>query len=151
VLGHDVPPNAFGRGGLPWVEAEMLRVAHERALEPPMPAWLAQWKEESAATERARAEARVRAGKQEAEAWAAALETCGIPADQLEVRPNIRSRQVRSGMRQELRHVVPLVDAPVEPALPPGRPGAVRGQPLADAGRRNRRAGHLRDLPQVHR
>lgn len=110
VLGRDIPPNALGRGGLPAIEAEMLRVAHERNLDPPKPPWLVQWQEESAGIQRRRDEAHEAAQRQDAGRWAAALATCGIPADQLEIRPNIRSRQVRHGIRQELLHVVPLVD-----------------------------------------
>ena len=111
VLGRDIPPNALGRGGLPAVEAEMLRVAHERDLDPPKPAWLGRWQEQSAETQRRRDEAHEAAQKQDADRWAAALATCGIPADQLETRPNVRSQHVRRGMRQQLLHVVPLVDA----------------------------------------
>jgi hypothetical protein len=110
ALGRDIPPNALGRGGLSALEAEMLRVAHERNLDPPKPPWLVQWQEESAETQRRRDEAREAAQKQDADRWAAALATCGIPADRLEIRPNVRSRQVRHGTRQELLHVVPLVD-----------------------------------------
>jgi len=110
VLGHDIPPNALGRGGLPVIEAEMLRIAHERHLDPPKPAWLVQWQNQSAEIQRRRAEDRETAQRQDAGRWAAALATCGVPADQLEIRPNTRSQHVRHGMRQELLHVVPLVD-----------------------------------------
>ena len=111
VLGRDIPPNALGRGGLPAVEAEMLRVAHERNLDPPKPSWLVQWQEESAEIHRRRDEAQAAAQRQDNGRWAAALATCGIPAEQLEIRPNIRSQHVRHGRRQQLLHVAPLVDA----------------------------------------
>lgn len=111
VLGRDVPQLILGRGGLPWLELEMLRVAHERGLQPPQPAWLAQWKAESAETRRLQAEARQASERRTADVWAAALETCGLTDDQLEVRPNVRSLGVRHGVRHNLLHVVPLVDA----------------------------------------
>jgi hypothetical protein len=110
VLGRDIPPTALGRGGLPVIEAEMLRVAHERNLDPPKPPWLVQWQEESDETRRRRDEINAAAQRQDAGRWAAALAACGVPADQLEIRPNVRSQHVRHGMRQQLLHVVPLVD-----------------------------------------
>jgi hypothetical protein len=111
VLGHDVPFNMLGRGGLPWLETEMLRIAHERGLEPPMPDWLTQWKAESDATRRTREEALAASARRDTEAWKAALDTCGLRPDKLEVRPNLRSAgQVRHGHRQAVNHVVPLID-----------------------------------------
>lgn len=110
VLGRDIPPNPLGRGGLPTLDVEMLRVAHERNLDPPKPPWLVRWQQEPDENQRRSDEARETAHRQDAGRWAAALATCGVPADQLEVRPNARSRQVRHGVRQELLHVVPLVD-----------------------------------------
>jgi hypothetical protein len=141
VLGHDVPPSILGRGGLPWLEVEMLRVAHERGLEPPMPPWLVQWKDESAASRTRLEEARGQAQERDADAWAAALATCGVPVDQLEVRPNVRSRQVRSGRRQMLRHVVPLV------AVRSKRRGHQAGQALCEAQRTPRVLGEHTDQP----
>jgi hypothetical protein len=111
VLGHDVVPTWAGRGGIPWLEAEMLRVAHERGLDPPEPPWLIQWKAESAATQRLQDEALAAGLHQDRQRWAAALAASGVPADQLEVRANTRSSsQVRHGRRQALLHVVPLVN-----------------------------------------
>ena len=141
VLGHDVPPSLLGRGGLPWLEMEMLRVAHERGLEPPMPPWLVQWKEESAAPQAQLDEARGQAQRRDADAWATTLATCGVPVDQLEVRPNVRSRQVRGGQRQMLRHVVPLI------AVRSKRRGHQAGRALCEAQRTRRVLGEPTDQP----
>ena len=141
VLGHDVPPSILGRGGLPWLEVEMLRVAHERGLEPSMPPWLIQWKDESAASRTRLEEARGQAQERDADAWAAALATCGVPVDQLEVRPNVRSRQVRSGQRQMLLHVVPLI------AVRSKRRGHQAGRALCEAQRTPRVLGERTDQP----
>ena len=141
VLGHDVPPSLLGRGGLPWLEMEMLRIAHERGLEPPLPAWLVQWKDESAAAQARLEEAREHAQRRDADAWATALATCGVPVDQLEVRPNVRSRQVRGGRREMLRHVVPLI------AVRSKRRSHQAGRALCEAQRTPRELGERTDQP----
>jgi hypothetical protein len=141
VLGHDVPPGILGRGGLPWLEVEMLRVAHERRLDPPMPPWLVQWKDESAASLTRLDEARQQIRQRDADAWAAALATCGVPVDQLEVRPNVHSRQVRSGQREMLRHVVPLI------AVRSKRRGHQADRALCEAQRTPRVLGEPTDQP----
>jgi hypothetical protein len=100
-------------GGLESVsgtDADMLMVADERDMDPPKPAWLIQWTQESDAVHRLQEEARAAALERDRERWAEALAASGVLPDQLEVRENTRSRQVRGGQRQALRHVVPLVD-----------------------------------------
>jgi hypothetical protein len=141
VLGHDVPASILGRGGLPWLEVEMLRVAHERGLQPPMPPWLVQWKAKSAAARTQLDEARGQARQRDADAWAAALATCGVPAGQLEVRPNLHSRQVRGGRREMLRHVMPLI------AVRSKRRVHQAGRALCEARRAPRVLGERTDEP----
>jgi hypothetical protein len=108
VLGHDVPPDMLRN--VPWLEVEMLQIAHERALQPPKPPWLIQWQAESAATRRLQEEHRDAGLRLDRDRWAAALTTSGLTIEQLEVRPNLNSRKVHHhGHREALNHVVPLV------------------------------------------
>jgi hypothetical protein len=122
-------------GGLESIQAadaDMLLIADERDLDPPLPRWLVQWKAESAQTQRLRDEARATALQRDRDRWAAALATCGVP---VEVRPNARGRRYATVLDGPLRHAVPLAAA----RSPRRRHRA--GQALCEAARRPRTLG----------
>ena len=92
-------------------DADMLMIAHERDLDPPLPGWLVQWRAESGEL-RARQQAAREAGLQrDRERWRLALATCGVFPAQLAVRPSVNGRRYRTVWNDgPLRHVVPAVD-----------------------------------------
>lgn len=101
-------PMMDGLRSISSTDADMLLVADERGLEPPMPAWLDQWKAESAETRR-QDEARDAAQRRDRDRWDAALANCGVA---VEVRPNVDGRRYNTVLNDgPLRHVVPLADA----------------------------------------
>ncbi len=109
VLGRAL--HAAHLGLVSGTESEQLMIAHERGLDPAEPAWLTEWKADTAEHQRRQDEIRDAGLRRDRERWATALETCGIPRGQLEVRENTRSSsQVRHGRRQALLHVVPGID-----------------------------------------
>jgi hypothetical protein len=101
-------PMFGGLRSISGADADMLMVADERGFEPPMPAWLEQWKAESAATLQARDEIRTAALERDRQRWAAALAGCQV---EVEVRPNANGRRLNSVLAGPLRHTVPLADA----------------------------------------
>lgn len=105
VLGY---PVEGGLRSISSLDADMLAVARERGLDPPLPGWLAQWKAESAETQRLRDQARDQAQQRDRDRWAAAVAACKVS---VEVRPNVHGRRYRSVLGGTLRHVVPLADA----------------------------------------
>jgi hypothetical protein len=112
--GPDWCPFVIGKpmtNGLPGISAtdtNMLIVADERDFKPPVPPWLAQWKEESAATQRAQDAAGTASLERDQARWTAAKATCGV---EVEVRPNVHGHRTNSTLSGPLRHVVPAVAA----------------------------------------
>ena len=95
---------------IPYTDAHMLLIADERNLDPAIPAWLTEWKAQSAEDQRRRNEAREAALQRDRDRWAAALAACGV---EVEVRPNVNGRRYGRGAfgNEPLRHAIPLVDA----------------------------------------
>lgn len=127
VLGRAV--HAADLGLVSCTESEQLLIAHERGLDPAEPAWLTQWKAESAETVARREQARRDARQRDLDRWAAALATCQVPVT---VRPNLNGRRYRSILAEALRHVVPDVDARS------GRRRHAAGRGLCETARRAR-------------
>jgi len=136
VLGK---PMLGGLGSISAADADMLLIADQRGLEPPKPAWLAQWQAESDQARREREERRATALQLDREVWDAALAACKVP---VEVRPNVHGR--RYGVEAAdgpLRHVVPLQDARSPKRLHRA------GRALCEATRTPRQLGELTGLP----
>lgn len=102
-------PMMGGLRSISATDADMLLVADERGLTPPMPAWLRQWTDESAETRRRRDEGQAAALERDRRRWDDASATCAV---QVEVRENMNhGRRYGSLLSGPLRHAVPVVDA----------------------------------------
>lgn len=101
VLGY---PVTGGLRTISSLDADMLMIADERQLNPPLPGWLVQWRKESDETRRQQDEVRGRAVQRDQARWTTALATCGV---RVEVRPNVHGRRTNTVLRGPLRHVVP--------------------------------------------
>lgn len=121
-----------GLGGISATAAEMLVIAHERGLEPPLPAWLTRWKEEAAARQQLIDERREQGRARDREKWGQALAAGQVD---VEIRPNVHGRRYGASWDDgPLRHAVPSIDA-VSPRRrhPAGRAlceSGTRAQPL---------------------
>lgn len=97
-----------GLGYISSVEAELLVLADARNIDPPLPQWVIEAREETARRQAADNERREKLRKRDEEAWKAAREACPV---QLVVRANTKSRFRYGVGRESLRHAVPVVDA----------------------------------------
>jgi hypothetical protein len=106
VLGYPFPGTLHG---LPIVDAELLRLAHEAGLDPPLPKRIVVWKLEDAARRAELDEQRAATLQRDRDRSAAALAACQVP---VEKRANTRGRRLGAGINTgPLVHVVPLADA----------------------------------------
>lgn len=92
-------------------EAQLLRLADERTLDPPLPDEIATARQQAADHRTLVASQRQQQRDHDRREWTAALGRAGVPAEVLQVRANVRSGG-RSAHRGggPLRHVVPTVD-----------------------------------------
>lgn len=123
VLGHYFHGVRF----ISHAELELLIAADAADISPPTPAWMLAEREHAAAALAELEQRRAATARRELERWWAVRDRCLVP---VQCRPNINAH-VRNGRREQLGHVVPLVDA----FSPPVRAGNGRRSRRHRAGR----------------
>lgn len=98
---------AYHLGMISAVEAELIVLADARDLNPPLPPWVLEGREETARREKALEEQRAERRRRDKEAWDAAREQSPV---ELEVRANTKTRSRYDVGRDSLRHAVPAVE-----------------------------------------